>query len=275
VTDPAPGDQVRASVLVQVDRARAFQVFTVEIYALSVDVSDVMVFAAVVRAGGFSAAARELDLPPSAVSRRVKRLEQRLGTVLLHRTTRNVGLTAAGRAYYERVARSHGSSTRQRRRSWRRARPRGGSSAWPRRPKTAGRCGPRWGPSSRRIRRSTSRCGTRWPTSISSATRWMSLCAAATRRTLRTWSPTCSGIRASCSRPVRATSHAMGRPPPSSSSPTTTASAWTGGLRTRCARSAGTGGSSTSRCGTGSAPTASRRPASPRSMVLASHGSWR
>lgn len=72
---------------------------------MKVELSDVMVFAAVVRNGGFSAAARELELPPSAVSRRVKRLEERLGAKLLHRTTRRVGLTAAGRAYYEHIAR--------------------------------------------------------------------------------------------------------------------------------------------------------------------------
>lgn len=70
---------------------------------MKVDLNDVVVFAAVVRAKSFSAAARELGLPPSAVSRRVKRLEERLGTRLLHRTTRRVGLTAAGRAYYERI----------------------------------------------------------------------------------------------------------------------------------------------------------------------------
>lgn len=71
---------------------------------MKIDPLDVMVFAAVVRAKGFSAAARELELPPSAVSRRVKRLEERLGAKLLHRTTRQVGLTDAGRAYHERVA---------------------------------------------------------------------------------------------------------------------------------------------------------------------------
>lgn len=71
---------------------------------MKADPQDVLVFATVVRTHGFSAAARELDLPPSAVSRRIKRLEEQLGTKLLHRTTRRVGLTAAGRLYYERVA---------------------------------------------------------------------------------------------------------------------------------------------------------------------------
>ncbi len=70
-----------------------------------VDIVDAMVFTAVVREGGFSAAARALELPPSAVSRRIKRLEDALAIKLLHRTTRQVGLTSAGRVYYERIAR--------------------------------------------------------------------------------------------------------------------------------------------------------------------------
>ena len=68
------------------------------------DLNDVAVFTEVVSAGSFSAAARRLDLPPSAVSRRVARLEQRLGVKLLNRTTRSVGLTEPGRIYYERTA---------------------------------------------------------------------------------------------------------------------------------------------------------------------------
>ena len=72
---------------------------------MMIELSDVVTFAAVVKEGGFSAAARELELPTSAISRRVKRLETELGARLLHRTTRRVGLTPAGRAYYERIAR--------------------------------------------------------------------------------------------------------------------------------------------------------------------------
>ena len=62
-----------------------------------IDLNDLAVFTEVVRHGSFSAAGRSLGLPPSAVSRRVARLEERLGYVLLHRTTRSVGLTPAGR----------------------------------------------------------------------------------------------------------------------------------------------------------------------------------
>lgn len=68
------------------------------------NLDDIPVFLAVVRARGFTAAGKELGLPASAVSRRVARLEETLGIKLLHRTTRRVGLTAPGRVFYERTA---------------------------------------------------------------------------------------------------------------------------------------------------------------------------
>ena len=52
-----------------------------------------------VDAGSLSAAARELDLTPSAVSRIIARAEHRLGTRLLLRTTRAITLTTEGEAY--------------------------------------------------------------------------------------------------------------------------------------------------------------------------------
>ncbi|MBW2526842.1 MAG: LysR family transcriptional regulator [Deltaproteobacteria bacterium] len=61
-------------------------------------------FVKVVDAGSFTGAARLLGLPRSTVSRRVARLEQRLGSRLLHRTTRRLGLTDLGTSYYERSA---------------------------------------------------------------------------------------------------------------------------------------------------------------------------
>ncbi len=51
---------------------------------------------------GFSAAARELQLTPSAVSKQISRLEDRLGVRLFQRTTRQLHLTDEGRAFYER-----------------------------------------------------------------------------------------------------------------------------------------------------------------------------
>lgn len=55
--------------------------------------------------GSFSAAARELKLTPSALSKLVTRLEDRLGARLLQRTTRRLHLTPEGEAFYLRARR--------------------------------------------------------------------------------------------------------------------------------------------------------------------------
>jgi DNA-binding transcriptional LysR family regulator len=65
-------------------------------------VSSMLSFVKVVEYGGFSSAARQLNLATSVVTTHVKRLEGRLGVRLLNRTTRNVSLTEAGMTYYER-----------------------------------------------------------------------------------------------------------------------------------------------------------------------------
>ncbi len=67
------------------------------------DLDAVRVFVAIVESGSFQAAARRLDLPRSTVSWRVASLEEALGVQLLSRTTRRVGVTDAGRAYYQEV----------------------------------------------------------------------------------------------------------------------------------------------------------------------------
>ncbi len=59
-------------------------------------------FVAVVEQGGFTAAANQLHVSTSYVSRQVTRLEQRLDVRLLQRTTRKVRLTEMGQVYYER-----------------------------------------------------------------------------------------------------------------------------------------------------------------------------
>jgi DNA-binding transcriptional LysR family regulator len=61
-------------------------------------------FVRVVENGGFTAAARHLNLSPTMVSNHVQELEDRLGARLLNRTTRRVSLTEIGREYYERSA---------------------------------------------------------------------------------------------------------------------------------------------------------------------------
>jgi DNA-binding transcriptional LysR family regulator len=67
------------------------------------DLNRVATFVRVVEAGTFTAAATQLQLPTSSVSRSVAKLEQELGVTLLERTTRRVSLTEAGRAYFERA----------------------------------------------------------------------------------------------------------------------------------------------------------------------------
>lgn len=62
-------------------------------------------FVQVVESGGFSAAARLLDMTPSAVSKLVARLELRLGIQLVHRSTRKLQLTPEGLHFYERSTR--------------------------------------------------------------------------------------------------------------------------------------------------------------------------
>ena len=63
------------------------------------------VFIAVADLRGFAPAARKLGLSPSAVTRLVAALEERLGARLLQRTTRSVALTDAGTRYLERARR--------------------------------------------------------------------------------------------------------------------------------------------------------------------------
>jgi DNA-binding transcriptional LysR family regulator len=58
-----------------------------------------------VREGSFSAAARALELTPSAVSKQIGRLEDRLTVRLFNRTTRRLSLTEEGAAFYERAGR--------------------------------------------------------------------------------------------------------------------------------------------------------------------------
>lgn len=65
------------------------------------DLNDLYYFAQVVEAGGFSAAARRLDIPKSRLSRRIALLEERLEMRLLQRTTRRLRLTAAGERYVQ------------------------------------------------------------------------------------------------------------------------------------------------------------------------------
>lgn len=65
------------------------------------DLNGMMLFAAVVRANGFSQAAREIGMPKSTISRKVAQLEEQLGVRLLQRDTRNLSLTQVGALFYQ------------------------------------------------------------------------------------------------------------------------------------------------------------------------------
>ncbi|RGE46167.1 LysR family transcriptional regulator [Comamonas testosteroni] len=64
------------------------------------DFKRMAVFAAVVEQGSMSAAARLLDMTPSAISQHIRQLEREAGVTLLHRSTRQLSLTDAGQRFY-------------------------------------------------------------------------------------------------------------------------------------------------------------------------------
>lgn len=70
------------------------------------DFNDVAIFTRVAARKSFSAAARELRLSPSVVSKRVSALEESLGAQLLNRSTRRLSLTEAGSQFFERSTRA-------------------------------------------------------------------------------------------------------------------------------------------------------------------------
>jgi LysR family transcriptional regulator, transcriptional activator for dmlA len=65
------------------------------------DLNDVRTFAAAAERGTLSAAAKELHVPPSTVSRSLTRLEKHLGVLLVRRSSRGLVLTDSGRDYLQ------------------------------------------------------------------------------------------------------------------------------------------------------------------------------
>ena len=65
---------------------------------------DMTMFVRIVEAGSITKAAEQLNIAKSAVSRRLKELEMRLGSQLISRTTRQSNLTQAGEQYYQKVS---------------------------------------------------------------------------------------------------------------------------------------------------------------------------
>lgn len=72
---------------------------------MGMNLDDLALFAHVVAAGGFTAAARVTGVPQATISRRVAALERNLGVSLLARTTRVVAVTDAGQRVYDHARR--------------------------------------------------------------------------------------------------------------------------------------------------------------------------
>lgn len=66
---------------------------------------DYNLFVTIVEAGSLSAAGRRLRISPAMVSKRLARLEARLGATLVHRTTRRLLLTEVGQGFHEDASR--------------------------------------------------------------------------------------------------------------------------------------------------------------------------
>ena len=64
-------------------------------------IQDMAIFVAVVKAGSFSEAARQLGYSPSSVSRSIKQLEKELDVCLIQRTTRKLRLSDYGKEIYQ------------------------------------------------------------------------------------------------------------------------------------------------------------------------------
>ena len=75
-----------------------------ENWTLAANVDDLTAFVAVAKARGFREAGRTLGVSPTTLSETVRRLEDRLGVRLLHRTTRSVSPTEAGGRLLDQLA---------------------------------------------------------------------------------------------------------------------------------------------------------------------------
>ena len=82
-------------------RIRVFCYLATVQWVIGMDTEHLEIFVEVVQQGSFASAARMVDLDPATVSRTIVTLEKNLGFRLLERTTRQLVLTEAGKAYHE------------------------------------------------------------------------------------------------------------------------------------------------------------------------------
>ncbi|AGH94514.1 LysR family transcriptional regulator [Pseudobdellovibrio exovorus] len=77
-----------------------WKLYTVIRIIKNMNLDGIDVFVKVVQMGSFTAAAKALQMPVTTVSGKVAALEKRLGSTLLHRTTRQLNLTQAGEVFF-------------------------------------------------------------------------------------------------------------------------------------------------------------------------------
>ena len=65
------------------------------------NLADILVFVRVAESGSFTKAAELLNLSRSAVGKSIQRLESRLSSRLIHRTTRTLSLSDEGQLFYD------------------------------------------------------------------------------------------------------------------------------------------------------------------------------
>lgn len=68
---------------------------------ISMERDSIEIFVKVVQLGSFAEAARQLKIPTTTVSSKIARLERKLGTTLIQRTTRSLNITPAGKIYFD------------------------------------------------------------------------------------------------------------------------------------------------------------------------------
>ena len=64
------------------------------------NINDIPIFVEIIEKMGISAAAEQLGMPKSSVSRSLSRLEEALGVRLLERNSRQLRITSEGEAFY-------------------------------------------------------------------------------------------------------------------------------------------------------------------------------
>src|SRR5690606_34044732 len=98
--------EVTLATVFEIDNGNERRYFCAVTEQIGMDrLTGLIAFSRAASLGSYTAAARALSISPSAVSKSIQRLEQRLGVTLFARTTRSLTLTPEGRALHDRAIR--------------------------------------------------------------------------------------------------------------------------------------------------------------------------